>query len=116
MIAIAVIVAACNNGETASFILGIYVNAARSEFSIANDTLFIESASATTYFIHRKTGYGLIKNGKPGKLHYETEEWQAVYDEASKVLIETRRGKVITPLPETGKLVVGKREYIKLTN
>lgn len=113
--AIAVLfVTACNTDKTREFIPGTYVNSAGSEYSVANDTLVIKPAESNNYSIQRKTGFNVITDGKKGKRQYETEQWNAIYDEGTKTLTETRKGKLITFYPETGTLKVGKREYTKL--
>jgi hypothetical protein len=113
--AIAVLlITACTNDKTRPFIPGTYVNSAGSEYSTADDTLVIEPAESNNYRIHRKTGFAIIRNGKTGKHQYETEEWKAIYDEGTKTLTETPKGKLITFYPDAGKLLVGKREYKKL--
>lgn len=111
---LALMTAACNNDKTRSSIEGTYVNTGESEYSKVKDTLVIEESEGNTFLIHRKTGFQLIKDGKPGKEQYEKEEWKALYDEDKKVLTETSRGKIITPLPEANKLLVEKSEFIKV--
>lgn len=106
--------AACTTDKTRSFIPGTYVNSAGGEYSVADDTLFIEPSESNNFFIHRRTGFNLIRDGKKGKRQYETEQWNAIYDEATKSLTVTRSGKIITFYPETGALKVGRREYKKL--
>ncbi|WP_148042769.1 hypothetical protein [Pedobacter jejuensis] len=111
----AMILAACNSEKsTRSFITGTYVSQSEGEYSIASDTLVIEASESNNYIIHRKTGFKRITEGKQGKLEYETEEWNALYDEGTNALTETKKGKVITFYPEANKLLVGKREYRKL--
>lgn len=107
-------VTACTSDKTRSFIPGTYVNSAGGEYSIASDTLVIEPAESNNFFIQRKTGFQVITDGKKGKRQYETEAWNAVYDEGTRTLTETRKGKLITFFPETSKLKVGKREYTKI--
>lgn len=105
---------ACKSDKVRSFIPGTYINNAGSEFSMASDTLVIESSESNNFFIHRKTGYNLITDGKVGEREYETENWNAVYDEANKTLTETKKGKLITFYPDSMLLKVGKRKYQKL--
>lgn len=112
---VAALMAACTTDKTRSFIPGTYVSSAAGEYSTANDTLVIEAAESNNFSVLRTTGFMRIKNGKPGKQEYETEQWNAVYDEASKTLTETSKGKLITFYPEKGALMVGKREYQKLS-
>ena len=104
---------ACNSDKTRSFISGTYVNEAKGELGIANDTLIIEPVEGNNFLVHRKTGFNRIRNSKTGIREHETEEWNAVYNEATKTLTETRKGKLITFFPNANKLMVGKREYKK---
>ena len=107
---------ACSTDKVKKFIPGTYINSASSEFSLVNDTLVIEQAEeeSNNYLIHRKTGFKRIENGKLGKPEYETEEWITTYDENSKALNESAKGKLITFYPETNRLLIGKREYQKI--
>ena len=104
---------ACNHDPSREFLPGTYTNFAGGEFSKAEDTLVIEAGESNTFLIHRKTGFNLITEGKVGKRQYETEEWNAVYDEATKTLTETKKGKLISIYPTSGYILVGKRKYIK---
>lgn len=106
--------AACTTDKTRSFIPGTYINSAGGEYSIADDTLVIEPAESNNFLIRRKTGFNVITGGKKGKRQYETEQWHAIYDEGTKTLTETKKGKQLTFYPETGNLKVGRREYQKL--
>lgn len=104
---------ACKEKKTTAFLPGTYVNAAIGELSQADDTLEIKSVGPTSFLIHRKTGFNLIRNGMLGKREYETELWNTVYDPTNQTLSETRRGKLITIFPDSGFIKVGKRKYIK---
>ncbi len=108
------LITSCNSDRTRPFIVGTYVNESTGEFSLASDTLVIEPSESNNFLIHRKTGFNRIRNGKKGIREYETEEWNAIYDESTKSLTETRTGKLITFYPNSNKLMVGKREYIKV--
>lgn len=105
--------AACQTDPVKSFIPGTYTDSAEGEFSVAFDTLEIRAEESNNFRIRRRTGFRRIINGKPGKWEYEIEQWNAVYDEATKTVQETRRGKVLTFFPDSGKLMVGKRSYRK---
>jgi len=111
---LALTIAACNSDKIKSSIAGTYVNSAEGEYSSAKDTLVIEEAEGNAFLIHRKIGFHIIRNGKPGKEQYEKEEWRATYNEESKSLIETSKGRVITPLPKENKLLVERSEYLKI--
>ncbi|MBD1366568.1 hypothetical protein IDJ77_22330 [Mucilaginibacter sp. ZT4R22] len=104
---------ACKSGLSSGDIAGTYVNDAQSEASIAHDTLVVEKAGDDNYLLHRKTGFRLVVNGKPGKYLYETEEWTAVADPKTGVLTESRKGKVIK-FPDSHSMTVGKRLYRRL--
>ncbi|SFA58487.1 hypothetical protein SAMN04488511_11970 [Pedobacter suwonensis] len=104
----------CSSNTTKEFIAGTYVSEDSSNYSMASDTLEIEESTDNNYFIHRKTGFRLIRNGKKGKRQYETEEWKALYDTSTKSLMEISKGKIITFYPKENKLAVGKREYKKI--
>lgn len=111
---VAVLTTACKTDKTRDFIPGTYVNHAEGEYSTVNDTLVIEPSESNNFCVHRKTAFQRLTDGKPGKKEYETEEWKAIYDEATKSLNETSKGKLITFYPETGRLMIGKREYTKI--
>ncbi|RZJ91169.1 MAG: hypothetical protein EOO20_05930 [Chryseobacterium sp.] len=106
-------IAGCQTDHSRSFLPGIFINSAGGEFSKADDTLAVEAGEGNMFFIHRRTGFNLIQNGKTGKRQYEREEWKALYDEATKSLSEIRKGKLITIHPDSGYLLVGKRKYVK---
>lgn len=116
IVATAILLSACTTDKVRSFIPGTYINNASGEYSTVYDTLVIRQSEteSNNYIIHRSTGFRRINNGKPAKPEYETEKWAAIYNETSKVLNETRKGKVITFYPETNRLMVGKREYRKI--
>lgn len=105
--------AGCQTDKSRSFLPGTFINSAGGEFSKADDTLTIEAGEGNLFLIHRRTGFNLIRNGKPGKRQYEREEWRALYNEATKSLMEAKKGKLMTMHPDSGYLLVGKRKYIK---
>jgi hypothetical protein len=104
---------ACHRDQTREFIPGTYTSSAIGEFSKANDTLVIEASENNQFLIHRRTGFNLINDGRVGKRQHETEEWNTLYDDGTKALTETRKGKVITIYPEAGYILIGKRKYTK---
>lgn len=108
------LITACKTDNIRSFIPGIYINNTGSEFSIANDTLVIEPSENNSFHLHRKTGFNLVADGKVGRREYETENWNAIYDESTKVLTEIKKGKLITFYPDSAKIKVGNRTYQKL--
>lgn len=75
---------------------GTFVNQAKSEFSIANDTLVLQPAGENQYLIYRKTGIRMInENGQAGKLILESEEWKAVYDKEESLMTESSKGRLL---------------------
>lgn len=103
----------CENVHFADGRTGTYVNDASSGFSIAHDTLVVEQGRGNTWLLHRKTGFQMIVNGKPGRHLYETEECTATADPNTGVLTESRNEKVIE-FPDQNSMTVGKRLYRRL--
>ncbi|MEJ2901663.1 hypothetical protein WAE58_04480 [Pedobacter panaciterrae] len=104
----------CQLDKTREFMPGTYVNSAGGKYSQADDTLLIVPAQSNNYLIERRTGFNRITDGIKGKREYEKESWNAIYDEGTKALQETRLGKLITFYPDSAFLKVGKRVYNKL--
>lgn len=103
----------CKGDQSREFLPGTYTNSARGEYSQAHDTLVLEAAESNQFLIHRRTGFNIIDDGKIGKRKYEREEWNAVYDEGTRTLTETRKGRLISIFPESGYILIGKRKYTK---
>lgn len=104
---------ACGQRDAKSFLPGIYVNSAAGELSRADDTLEVLPPSGTNFTINRRTGFNLIRNGLLGKREHAKEVWTTIYDDATQMLTETTKGKVITIYPDSGFIRIGKRKYIK---
>lgn len=111
---VVMLINACKSDKVREFIPGIYVNHAEGEYSTASDTLIIEPSESNNYLIRRRTVFNRMKHGKTEKLEHETEEWNAIYNEGTKSLAESSKGKIITFFPKANKLMVGKREYNKI--
>jgi len=107
------VISACERDRIRDSIPGTYLNSAGGEFSKADDTLDIVAAEGNQFLIHRRTGFNLIESGKIGARQYEKEEWKALYDESTKILTETAKGKLISIYPDSGYLSIGKRKYQK---
>lgn len=102
-------------GSVETQITGTYVKSASSEFSVAFDTLVLERRNDQYYLIHRKTGFRRMDElGKPGKLQLETEEWNAVYDESSGSMTESRKGRIISFDLNNGVLLLGNGRYQRI--
>jgi len=91
----ALIFIACN--RTANTISGIYVMSFRNEYSIATDTLVIQSYSlgAGTYQVERRDGYHRIREGKILPKEYRQERWMATFEKDKQILSENTYGRQI---------------------
>ena len=102
--------------EIRAFIPGTYARFSDHEMRTEYDTLKIEVISETgnNYGLIRSSSFQRKLDGKEFPWEYTKEEWTAVYDENKRVLNETRKGKVISFVPEKSVLLVGTTEYKKL--
>lgn len=103
----------CNSDHIRPFIPGTYTDEYSHEYGTSNDTLIIRATKGNHFTITKRTALNRIRNGKKGLREYKSETWQAVYDEQSKTLTETRKGKILTFFPEANKMMVDSREYKK---
>lgn len=110
--------AACNSGSEAvtNFIQGTYVNQARSEYSVANDTLVISPAKNTDniYLITRKTGYRRITDGKVRQLQHQVRHWTGTWDTQKQIMQIMQTGTTLLFQPDKNNLLNGSSEYWKL--
>jgi len=110
--------AACHSGSnnTKAFIAGSYTAQAKSEYSIANDTLVIEAdkSADNVYHITRRTGYQRITNGKLQPLQHQVKRWSGAWDEQKQTLQILQTGKLLLFYPGKGSLLNGSSEYKKL--
>ena len=117
-LAILGLLSACGSGSEAiiSFIPGTYVNQAQSEFSVANDTLVIETAKNTDniYLITRKTGYRRITDGKVQQLQHQVKHWTGMWDTQKQILQVMQTGNTLIFQPDKHNLLNGSSEYRKL--
>jgi hypothetical protein len=104
------------NDKIREFIPGTYARFSDHEMRKEYDTLKIDVISETgnNYNIIRSSSFQRKLDEKEFSWEYSKEEWTAVYDEYKRVLNETRKGKVISFIPENNTLLVGATEYKKL--
>lgn len=120
LMAIAVLgLTACHSGSSTStkdFIPGTYVSQARSDYSIANDTLVIEPGKNTEniYLITRKTGYRRITDGKLQPLQHQAKRLSGEWDDQKQLLQIMQTGNFLLFYPDKGSLLNGSSEYWKL--
>ncbi len=102
--------------EIRIFIPGTYTRFSDHEMRKEYDTIKIEVISETgnNYSLVRSSSFQRKLDGKEFPREYTKEEWTAVYDKNKRVLNETRKGKVISFVPEKSMLLVGTTEYKKL--
>ena len=95
---------------------GTYAQFFEHEMRTEYDTLVIKPISETgnNYSLIRSSSFQRKLDGKLFPWEHSKEEWVAIYDEQRKVLNETRKGKLISFVPEKNMLLVGTTEYQKL--
>lgn len=119
VLVIAAFVSSCGDtpsGKVKDFVPGVYVKTINDEFTRGMDTLAIEplDENAGSYSIVKKMGYVQTIDGKQLSPQYKVENWTAIYDENTHQLMEQRKGKVISFLPDGDKLSLGSSEYQKI--
>jgi hypothetical protein len=104
----------CNPGNTKDFIPGTYVREVNNEFSTGKDTLVIATINDRAYTILHKGSYQRIKDGELLPVKSMSENWSVTYDDHKQILIEAKRGKVISFDPARNILFVGSSLYKKI--
>lgn len=104
----------CGPDTTTDFIPGTYVRTVINEFSIGRDTLVIGAVTEATYTLIHKGSYRRIKDGRLMPAERISESWTATYDAGKKILMEAKRGKVISFDPAKNILLVGSSPYKKI--
>ena len=93
---------------------GTYVDHAKGQYSIADDTLVVSKLDGQQFRVLRSTGFNLIRGDSVGKREFETEEWIIVYDQNMSAYRGVGRGKVIRYDNRTNLMLVGNRRYSKI--
>lgn len=108
--------AACQNeGDTIkAFIPGIYVKEAKSEYSVANDTLHITSLGGNAFLIEQSIGYQPIRNGKLLNRKLKKEKQAGVYDPQKQVMNENPSDRLFIFNPDEQVLLIGTAKYQKI--
>ncbi len=108
--------AACQNeGDTIkAFIPGIYVKEAKSEYSVASDTLHITSLSGNAFLIEQSTGYRPIRNGRLLNRKLKKEKQTGLYDPQKQVMNEVSSGRLFIFDPAGQVLLIGTAKYKKI--
>ena len=107
---------ACHNESDTikAFIPGRYVKEAKSEYSIAFDTLNITPLSGNTFLIEHLAGYQPIRNGKMLQKRFKKQKQTGIYDTQKQVMNETTNGRLFIFYPAGQALLIGTAEYHKI--
>ena len=99
-----------------SFITGTYARAFKGEYSTGNDTLVINQPDANNnyYTIQHKISYQQIIDKHFLPLTYKIENWVAIFNDQTNVLIEQKKGKMISFLPGENALLLGNSKFQKI--
>ena len=102
--------------EIRAFMPGIYARFSNHEMRKEYDTLSIEiiSLAGNNYRLIRSSTFQRKMDGQNFPWEHTKEESTAIYDDSRKILNETRKGKVISFVPERNILLVGTTEYKKI--
>jgi protein involved in sex pheromone biosynthesis len=116
MTAAILLLAACQskNNQTEDFISGTYVNAAKGEYAIANDTLIIKQVDDNNYQITRRTTYQAIRDGKLLPKHSKVENLNAAWDSNKQELDELITGRVFRFDTNKKLLLINQAAYQKI--
>jgi hypothetical protein len=99
-----------------SFIPGTYVRAFEGEYSVGHDTLVIAQPDVANnlYTIQHNSSYQKIREKQLQPIEYKSENWTAIFDERTNVLLEQKKGKQITFLPGKNELMLGTSQFKKI--
>lgn len=93
----ALLTVACDSNKTFNSISGVYVMSFKNEYSIATDTIIIQTynSDANTYQVERRDGYHRIRDGKILPKEFRQEQWMATFDKDKQVLREGEFGRQV---------------------
>jgi hypothetical protein len=119
MIFYGLLLAGCNNifrdtDKIKSSLPGTYINQSAGSYSIAFDTLVINTENENIFSVERRVSFIKIRHGIQQSREYHLEHWLAVYDDKTKVLTETKRGRILSYVPEKKKLYLNNSVYQKI--
>ncbi|MCR8560452.1 hypothetical protein KXD93_22550 [Mucilaginibacter sp. BJC16-A38] len=110
------VLAACHNQSkrVQDFIPGTYVNAAKGEYGVANDTLVITAGGELHYHLVWRTGYRALRDGKLLPRRLRVKNYETVFDPAKLELSEPQSGRVFRFDRARGVLLINQAVYRKL--
>ncbi len=97
-----------------NFLPGVYVNHSAGSYSIAFDTLVVTHEDENIFSVERKVSFQKIRHGVLQSKEYHLEQWLAVYNDETKVLTETGKGRILSYVPEKKKLYLNNSVYQKI--
>ncbi len=102
--------------KVASFIPGTYVREFEGEYSKGLDTLIISQPDAANnfYTIQHNSSFQKIREKQLQPVEYKTENWTAIFNEQTNILLEQKMGKQITFLPDNSELMLGGSHFKKI--
>jgi hypothetical protein len=103
-----------NENNIRGFIPGVYARQFEAEFSKGWDTLTIEPFSGSTYVIAQNVSYQRIEDGKLKKPQRKVSRLTAVYSDKEEVLVENKKGLIISFDPTRNSLMFGRSVYKKI--
>ena len=96
------------------FIPGTYVNSARSDYSVAYDTLVIRAECELHYRLERRTAYQAVWEGKLLPVRHKAVVYETVFDPAKLELSEPLSGRVFRFDRDKGGVLIHQAVYRKL--
>jgi len=107
---------ACHNESDSikAFIPGCYAKEAKSEYSIAFDTLNITPLAGNAFLIEQSTSFQLIRNGKRLSKRSKKQKQTGVYDPQKQLMNETTNGRLFIFDPNNQVLLIGTAQYRKI--
>lgn len=118
IILFAIIMIGCSgdeSGKVRKSVPGVYTRHFEAQYSIGDDTLYITQLDGgNTYTVIRRSTFRRIKNKVVGQPEQKIESWTVIYDYKDKALYEQMRERVLTPLPDSNRLMVGSSAYVKI--
>lgn len=121
-LAVTVILISCSEqsetatGKVKSYMQGTYARVFEGEYSKGNDTLIITQPDVNNnlYTIKHNMSFQRIRNHQSLSIEYKTEDWTAIFNEETNLLLEQKKGKVISFLPEENALLLGNNKFEKI--
>lgn len=112
------ILAGCGSGEEGKIrqsVPGVYIRHFDARYSKGDDTLFISRLNdGNTYRVIRKSAFSRVRNHLYTAPEQKVESWVVVYDYKNKNLYEQKRERLLVPLPDSNRLLVGNTAYLKI--